>query len=211
MNVVQENLAEGQYFTQKHSKTMIVLHHTSGGSAQSSIQWWKTENNKVAVAYVVDRDGTIYQAFPDDCWAYHLGLHNVPTGELDQRSIGIEISCAGGLSRDAEGVLRAFDKTSGPAFQAPVTNLEKAWRGYQFFESYTEQQYVAVCDLVASLLVKYPTIQKKTPKLHNDFAMPALRYYNGIVTHCQLRADKSDCHPGFPWDAFVAKLNLALD
>src|SRR4029077_12482807 len=46
------------------------------------------------------------------------------------------------------------------------------------------------------------------PNAHTDFNLTGLRNYSGILTHCQLRADKSDCHPGFDWAKLITDCKL---
>lgn len=207
MNMIDVLMPEDQYHKEEVTKDLIVLHHTSGGSAMSSIDWWKSNPDKIGVAYVVDRNGDVLRAFPDQYWASHLGLKNVPQGELDRRSIGIEIACAGGLRKGPDGILRAFDKLTGPSFGGIRSVLTATWRGYSVFEAYTPEQVDSVITLTRMLLDKY-TIPGQTPLAKNTYLMPGLRTYKGVVTHCQLRDDKSDCHPGFPWDLFISKAML---
>jgi hypothetical protein len=65
MNIItSERLLEGQFYQARGLKTLVVLHHTVGGSALSSIRWWRDDPRVVGTAYVIERDGTIYQTFP---------------------------------------------------------------------------------------------------------------------------------------------------
>ena len=47
--------------------------------------------NRIATAYIVERDGTIFEVFDPRHWAFHLGLKG-SQGQVDRRSIGIEIA-----------------------------------------------------------------------------------------------------------------------
>src|SRR5205085_11648841 len=88
-------LPPDSYFPEKHQKDLVVLHHTVGGSAKSTFEYWRTDEQHIGTAYIVDRDGTIYEVFPPECSAYHLGLKT--TRELHKRSVGIEIASEGAL------------------------------------------------------------------------------------------------------------------
>jgi N-acetyl-anhydromuramyl-L-alanine amidase AmpD len=48
-----------------------------------------------------------------------------------------------------------------------------------------------------------------TPGRHFDFDR-ALFGYRGVLGHHQVRADKTDLHPGFPWDRLVEGARLAV-
>lgn len=88
-----------QYVPEVQKKDLIVLHFTAGGSATGALQSWLATPERVATAYIVDIDARVYEVFPPNCWAAHLGVgaeHN-PGYQLDRRSIGIEIVNFGGL------------------------------------------------------------------------------------------------------------------
>jgi N-acetyl-anhydromuramyl-L-alanine amidase AmpD len=42
-------------------KNHIVLHHTVSSDEKGVYEWWCNDGKKVATAYVVDKDGTIYE------------------------------------------------------------------------------------------------------------------------------------------------------
>src|SRR5919109_600338 len=96
MNVSLEwRLGAAEYFAHSHPKDLVVLHHTVGASARSTFESWRTDGKRIATAYIVERDGAIYEIFPPECWAYHIGVKG--RRELDRRSIGIEIASEGAL------------------------------------------------------------------------------------------------------------------
>lgn len=90
-------LKTDQYYQGVYSKKHIILHHTAGGSAASSIAGWAANPAHIATPYVIDRNGDIFECFDPKYWAYHLG---VPASikSLEQSSIGIEICCYGSLA-----------------------------------------------------------------------------------------------------------------
>ncbi len=203
-------LPADQYFTETPKKDLIVLHHTVGGSAKSTFDYWRTDVERIGTAYIIERDGTIYEVFPPECWAYHLGLKIGPMGVVDKRSIGIEIASEGPLM-ERDGKFYAFGRVaeqtlySGEVFDAGAAGF----RGYRYFAAYTPQVMAAVCELVDSLLTQF-NISRQTPASHTEFDLNGLRNYSNVVTHCQLRADKSDCHPGMDWGRSVRECALRV-
>lgn len=200
-------LPTSQYFPQTQTKQSIVLHHTVGGSARSTYQWWCTdrqaatgEERRVGTAYLVERDGTIYETFPPECWAYHIGLSN---GELERRTIGIELCSEGALQRRVDE-LWGIGRSLGPADvlfeQGRVYHIPQGWRGHQWFDAYDEPQIKAVCELVRSLCERF-AIPSAMPRA-SEWLGPAnaTRWgaFAGVIHHALLRHDKSDLHPGFP-------------
>lgn len=88
-------LKADQYYPGVYTKKHIILHHTAGGSAASSIAGWAANPEHIATPYVVDRNGDIFECFDPKYWAYHLGAS---IKSLEQSSIGIEICCYGSLA-----------------------------------------------------------------------------------------------------------------
>jgi N-acetyl-anhydromuramyl-L-alanine amidase AmpD len=109
----------------------VVIHFTSGATAMSSIDFWRTAAAKGASAHIIiDRDGTIYQCRPFNRTCGHAGVSkwkdpntgNAYTG-LNSCSIGIELANAGNdtaVQRIAArlpgyvGVLKAKHRNGGP-------------------------------------------------------------------------------------------------
>lgn len=115
----------------------IVLHDTEDNStAQSIIDWWDSNGNKVATHFIVNKDGSIYQCVPLNKIAHHVGYGNtgnnekygvqdetrddkIGTGEPDagvtdygmnSYSIGIEMVHVGGEGDYPEAQLESLDK-----------------------------------------------------------------------------------------------------
>jgi N-acetyl-anhydromuramyl-L-alanine amidase AmpD len=83
----------------------VVIHYTEGGSAMSSIDWWRQPQNRkndLGAHFVIDRDGTIYQVRSCNRTMSHAGVsrwRDPKTGilhrNLNSCSIGIELANAG--------------------------------------------------------------------------------------------------------------------
>jgi len=63
-----------EYYSEIVTKNQIYLHHTVGGTGRSSLMWWIQDPRKVGAAYLVERDGTVYETFPPERWIHHLGI-----------------------------------------------------------------------------------------------------------------------------------------
>ncbi|MFA6925070.1 MAG: peptidoglycan recognition family protein [Bacteroidales bacterium] len=207
--IVHIDFPENQYFNESVEKKQIYLHHTvSNDNVNSVVNWWKSNTERVAVAVIIGKDGTIYQLYGSDKWAYHLGLqiqtfqeNNIPFQWLDKISIGIEILNWGGLVKHS-------DNNWYPALwngRANVPNLKcgkidevqeypNGFRGYYGFEKYTSAQLESVRQLLRFWNKKY-----NIPLDYNSdmwaISKKALSGKSGIFTHVSVRKDKSDCHP----------------
>ena len=194
------NLDSDKYYQEQCDKNLIVLHHTVSGSANSTFNWWNNQKKHIATSYIIVRDGTIYEIFKPEYWAFHLGLKGTH-GIHDRRSIGIEIVCWGGL-REAEGKLYRFDKIESKyEFRGEYYKCSKKYRGYSYFEKYIDLQINSVIKLTDYLIDKF-NIPRQTPLDHLSFNR-ALSDFEGVIGHHHVRPDKSDLHPGFDWNRFV--------
>lgn len=190
-------LDEAMYYQEEQPKEMIVLHHTVGGSARSTFNWWQSQPRHIATAYIVDRDGTAFEIFDPKYWAFHLGLRGTG-GAHDKRSIGIEIASWGGLVSSGDKRYRNESISPQNEFGGEYHNCNEPWRGFQYFESYAKEQIDSVMNLV-NYLLDTNEIPRQTPADHLSFN-PELFQFKGIIGHHHVRTAKSDVHPGFDWD-----------
>ena len=112
-------LPESEFFPPNHTKSGIAIHHTVGGTAASTFEWWMRDKlnggrkRTVGTAYMIGRDGTIYEIFDPAGWAYQFGLDWPPARRIgfEKRFIGIELASEGGLL-ESGGKLYSFDRIS---------------------------------------------------------------------------------------------------
>jgi N-acetylmuramoyl-L-alanine amidase len=126
------------------TRRFLVIHFTSGATALSSINFWKSPEAKGASAHVIiDRDGTIYQCRPFNRTCGHAGVSRWKGfAGLNSCTIGIELANAG----DNPTLARKWSKL--PLVKARHENggHEKEW------EAYTPEQ-LAACEAVSKALV----------------------------------------------------------
>jgi N-acetyl-anhydromuramyl-L-alanine amidase AmpD len=167
----------------------------------------QSDSVRIATDYVVKTDGMIFDVFDPKCWAFYLGLKGT-NGTVDKRSIGIEIGSEGGLTQRNPSPY-CFDKVSERTrFTQDHYQHPELWRGFRFFDAYSDAQATAVADLI-NLLCDQFKIPRKTPANHFD-ADDTYRTFEGIIGHHHVRPDKSDVHPGFPWQMTIDTCRLEL-
>ena len=230
-----------QYFQEAPKKKHIYLHHTVGGTARSSFEYWNGKTNKVATAYLVERDGTIYQVFDPKYWAWHLGLKSSNNTIANKQSIGIEIASEGALRagfefnaiRKSKGLPPKFDENFLYCFDVDpdssrkpedwfnhakklynidtdnlfFTQMVNTWRGYDFFDQYDEPQVQGVTELVKYLCETFSIPKQIIDGDRNRFEPALIDNFSGILTHCNVRQDKTDVHLNFPWDRLKSFIN----
>jgi hypothetical protein len=196
-------LPKSEYFAEPEPKSGIALHHTVSGTAHAAIAWWRSDATssgkprRVATAYVIDRDGTIYELFDPTHWAFHLGVP-WPDAErvaFEKRFIGIEIASEGALT-EVEGRLYAYDIVD-PVFMKPhaeALECPALYRGYKWFDRYEPRQLQALGALVDQLCRRF-AIPRVYPEQPFVYYGERLKAFQGVIGHANVRLDKSDPAP----------------
>jgi hypothetical protein len=206
-------LLADQYFPTGGTKTGISLHHTVGGFAASTVDWWKRDGQMVGVAFIIDRDGTIYQVFDPKAWAYQFGLKwgDPDRVNFEKRFIGIEIASEGALI-ESGGNLYSFGVVSSKTLkpQSEAFDYGQLYRGFRYFDKYEAAQIDSVVQLVDSLLTTY-NIERNIPKNYIGYYGQNLKDFRGVLGHVNVREDKSDPMPDNSfWQRVINDCHLQL-
>lgn len=227
LTIIDKILEKGEYVEEKAVKNTIYLHHTAGSHrADWTIDGWNKDRTatksrlRVATAFIIgglDRDGSdkdkmdgkIFRAYPEDFWAYHLGLKTANNNQLNKQAIGIEICNYGPVTKSNSGKFLNYVNSELAASQ--VCDLGYHFRGYQLHHKYTANQIASLKELLLFLKDKYKIDLKKglVPLLGKpqgkafELNADALAGKPGIWSHTSVRKDKFDVHPQ---DELVAML-----
>jgi len=197
---------ENKYFHEEHKKDKITLHHTmSGQGIGGDVNTWIQSKHNVGTALIIERDGTPWQLFPSKYWAYHLGTGN---HDLDRQSIGVEIDNWGGLVL-GDGTVKKFGDKGGKSVltvsgkyyayygnivNVPIQEYPNGFRGYNYFEKYTDEQIITVGELLLFWKIRYNIPLYYNPTMFN-LSQEARNGKPGVWSHTSYRTDKSDIHP----------------
>lgn len=198
-------------FVQKEAdrKDLIVLHSTAGGSVRGTFDWWQVTPERVATAYIVDRNGVVFEVFDPKYSAFHLGLKD--TQANDYRSIGIELVNWGPLSESQPGgfhfawpenysrVKIQMDEVFGPL------NQTSPYRGYRYWHQFSEEQVVATAKLCKYLMNRFGIVNDVCESLE-ALNQGWRNTFTGIAAHHNFRSDKFDVGPAFPYQIFKENL-----
>lgn len=209
LNVNQKKfrMPVSMFMNEEQRKDLIVLHYTAGGSARSAFDTWLQAANRVATAYIVDLDGTIYELFDPKCWAFHLGLTGTAAAghKHHRRSIGIEIVNVGVLkpSKTNAEQLNWWPGDFGTKFCLKTESekyIKRSFRGFDFHAAFPEAQIAQTCALVRHLCDRFD-IPKQIPKAakREEFDLPFATGFSGVISHQSFRKDKFDVGPAFDW------------
>jgi N-acetylmuramoyl-L-alanine amidase len=178
-------------------RRLLVIHFTSGMSAQSSIDFWKSPEAKGASAHlIIDRDGTIFQCRAFNRTAGHAGVsewfdkaNDIKRAGCNAFSIGIELANAGdSVTGSVENPL-AFKKYPCPA--GAMYARHKNGGPVTLWENYPKPQLTACFNVARALFDHYHLDDVRG---HDDIAPQR----------------KNDPGPAFPMVQLREALNLPL-
>lgn len=200
--IQQKFLSPAQYVKETTKKSGIVLHHTVGGSSNSTLNFWGNTKERVATHFLIERDGTIIQCLPLEDWAFHIFIgspgnkiskkYKQRGSEYDRSLIGIELCSYGPLTLRNDNFYTIYNN------QVDKSKVVKVnYRGSQYWEDYTDEQVESLRKLILDLVPK----MVQPFELKNDYTdifdinNDALNLVPGIYSHTSYRTDKSDCTP----------------
>jgi len=201
-------MSDSEYMKSKTKKKVIYLHHTAGSHRpdRTISSWDKVDDDgkivRVGTHYVIGRessegdlmwDGRVFRAFDDDYWAWHLGVGG---SSRNSEAISIEINNYGYLTKSDSGEYINYVGSSIP--ESNVVDLGKEWRGYRYWQKYTDNQIESLRKLIIYLIEKHGILIEHGIYDWNWFDYNESYLDNGqrgLRTHAQVRKDKRDCFP----------------
>ena len=198
-------LSDDEYVKRETQKTTIWLHHSGGGSRPDwTINGWETNNGlKVGTHFVIGRksstgdiqvwDGKVLKAIDDRYWVSHLGIET-KSDQLNSRSIGIELCNYGPLTLGKDG--NFYNYVNKPINKEDVVELETEFRGYKYWEKYTDSQLESLYKLIIYLKKRW-IIQIESGIYNEDWFNYDEKWFSmgGLRSHGQVRKDKFDLFP----------------
>lgn len=221
--IKQYRLPEGEYVKRETTKKWIFLHHTAGrhNPYKCIDHWANDQRGRVGTHYVIgglasgldlgadmteeqmQYDGKVVQAIDDRYWGYHLGA--VKSGSMHAGSLSIEICSAGSLTKADDGTFRTW--YNAKVHPSQVTTLDQPYRGTLYYHKYSPKQIKSLKALLLTLRDKHGIDLRSgiVAQLHADPENPGRSFeykeelsrgrIMGVLTHGQVRKDKSDVFP----------------
>ena len=198
----------GYYYERDYDKTMITLHFTVG-FLRGDLASLTEQDVHMSTAYVVGRNGVVYQLFDPKYWSYHLGRGAIGgNGINSKRSIAIELSNIGPLVRE-NGDLHSVYGTKYCSIEEEefYVKLESSFRKYTYFATFTEEQYKSLRELLAYLCSRFNIPHEILPENRRYRLFPSkeeAQTFEGICSHVNYRGyGKVDIGPAFDWEKII--------
>lgn len=194
-----------QYYAKPQKKKQIVIHHTVSNplSVLGDIEFWKSDPSRIATFGVIGYDGMLNKCFPSEMWAHHLGVkmsvlksmgfkdYSIRNEVLNRNSIAIEIDSWGPLVKRGSTFFNVYNKPIDKSLEVVECN----WRGYKYFQKYSDAQIATLKELCEIFMSKYSIPNQGLVDGDFDLRHDALAGKPGIYSHSNFRDDKSDLYP----------------
>jgi N-acetyl-anhydromuramyl-L-alanine amidase AmpD len=214
------------YYAVEHPKQRVILHFTAG-QLRSDLSALTRDNYHVSVAFVIARDGMIYQLFSSKYWSGHIGkgIGNEGTGNAqDKCTIGIELSNYGYLTRrdgnletyysrqkDVQGKESPADVYCSLDEMTAYQKIDTAFRGQSYYASFTGEQMESLVILLRYLTNQYNIPRNFLPEPQRYQATEEVLSFKGIVSHINYRSSgKWDIGPAFDWSRLIADVQAPV-
>jgi len=210
LNVVRLKPADGietYYTAEAFPKERLVLHFTAGfirGDVRVLTIPKSDPATRVSVAFIIARDGNIYNLFDSRYWAYHLGPTAVGGNtQMSRSSVGIEISNIGPLTPQGQSLHNTISKSAYCNLNEAMYYRKASYRGYNYYASFTDAQYSSLITLLRYLTGRFNIPRRFLPLASRYDTRNDIAQFRGIVSHVNFRTDKFDIGPAFDWDRVI--------
>lgn len=163
-------LPNDEYLKGPTKKRWLFLHHTAGwhNPFNTINHWARDTRGKIATEFCIGGqsiqgndntyDGKIVKCIPDGGYGWHLGIGN---NVIHRESVGIECNNFGQLSKGgyykkinnkrtwiAKEKDEFYTYVGTKADRSQVIQLEKKFRGFEYFHNYSDTQLEALHELI---------------------------------------------------------------
>jgi len=177
-------------------KKQIILTHTSRNVKDyiSSLKYRYNGKNMKLPHYIIDREGNIFNIIPPNTYSEFFD-----NKKLNKNGIIITLENLGWLRKNP--LTNGFINWIGNTYTNDI--FEKKWRGYFFWQPYTDIQMERVSELVSNLCDEF-NIPKNC--IGHNVKVDKVENYNGVFTKSNYDKESTDLNPAFDFDIFINKI-----
>jgi N-acetyl-anhydromuramyl-L-alanine amidase AmpD len=178
------------------NKKQIILTHTSRNITDFITGLKNRYNGKYTKIphYIINRDGEIFQLMEHNSYNEYMD-----TASVNRNGIVISLENLGWLRKNP--LSGNYINWIGETYKGNI--FEKRWRGYTFWQPYTDKQTKSLIKLTNYLCEK-TNIPKNC--IGHNVKVDKIENFNGIVSMSNFHSDKTDMNPAFNFDIFINKI-----
>jgi len=188
------NLTEKNYYNIETNKKLIVLGNSLSDKDNHITGWGNRMGGeyKKTSTYTIFRNGEIYEHFNPSYYSSFLENENV-----DKKIISITLENQGWLNKDLKND-RYFNWV-GNIYKRNKSVYEKRWRGFVYWDSYTNKQMKSCVFLIKHLCDKF-NIENKCVG-HNTY-IDGIDMFEGITYRSNFQREYTDLNPSWDFKKF---------
>lgn len=145
--------------------------------------------------FTIDKSGNTYQHYDPS-----LYTEAIDNEDFNKQSIVIAIENVGWLEYDEKA--NQYEDWCGAPYQSDV--IERQWRSKKHWASYTNDQYLALSDLINYLCIQY-SIDKNF--VGSNIIINRASKINGILTRSNFSKNHYDLTPAFDFEKLIELIN----
>jgi N-acetyl-anhydromuramyl-L-alanine amidase AmpD len=198
IDVEKFKLSEKNFYTTKFEKRQIILGNSFSEKNNHIKGWVKRMSGeyKKTATFTIDRRGNVYQHFDPNNYSDFVNEKSV-----DKKSISIILENQGWLQKDL--INDKYIDWVGNIYNRKAKVIEKRWRGYTYWDSYTDKQLNTCVELINYLCDEY-NIPKNCVG-HNTY-IEGIEYFEGIVYRSNYLKENTDLSPAWDFKKFKNKI-----
>lgn len=190
------NLTEFKPVGKFKNKKQILLTHTTRNLKDyiSSLKYRRNGDNKKLPHYLISREGEVYQVIPPDTYSRYMDVQT-----YNKQNIIISLENLGWLKKNPlEG---GYINWIGNIYKDRI--YEKKWRGYFFWQPYTDEQMKSLSNLIKKLCEDFNI---PMTSIGHNVKVDKIEKFNGIVTYSNYDKERTDLNPSFDFEELIKKI-----
>lgn len=191
-------LPEDNFIPIESLKSRIIIGETRNVEMKHFLGWKHRLNGKYlkTAPFTISSDGTIYQHFnpkyQSKFWRFH---------DYNSKNIVILLENEGPLIKDSKN--KEFITWLGNIYSGRTNVIEKKWRNYNYWPSYSKEQFDSSIILVKHLLKEFNI---PANCISHNTKLNTLNNYEGVLYKSNLERYYTDLNPTWDFELFKTKI-----
>ena len=187
-------LTDKNYYNVTTNKKLIVLGNSLSDKDNHITGWMNRMGGeyKKTSTYTIFRNGKIFEHFNPNYYSNFIGEE-----KIDKKIISITLENQGWLNKDL--INKRYFNWVGNIYKRNKSVYEKRWRGFVYWDSYTNKQMKSCIFLIEHLCEKF-NIEKKCVG-HNTY-IEGIDMFEGVTYRSNFQREYTDLNPSWDFKKF---------
>lgn len=196
MEVKIEKLTDFKPVGNYKNKKQILLTHTARDLRDyiNGLKYRINGNNKKLPHYIISREGKIYQILPPTTYSNYIDIKS-----YNKNTIIISLENLGWLRKNP--LKGGYINWIGNIYKDRI--YERKWRGYFFWQPYTDEQMNSLSNLIKELCVEFNIPETF---IGHNVKVDKIEKFNGIATYSNYDKERTDLNPSFNFEEIIKTL-----